>query len=83
MVFAPRLRYCMKLDQFVAPIGSTLASVEHDYIKKTLEAAGDNRTRATEILGFSRRRFYDLLHKDRFKPRERPRGGPGVRNRRT
>ena len=72
-----------RIDEFVTRIGSTLDSVEREFIHKTLEAAGDNRTRAAEILGVSRRRFYDLLHKDGFKPRERPRGGPGARNRRT
>ena len=68
-----------KVEQFVARIGSTLRSAEHEFILKTLEAAGYNRTRAAEILGISRRRFYDLLHKDGFTPRER---WPG-RNRRT
>jgi transcriptional regulator with PAS, ATPase and Fis domain len=73
----------IRVDQFVAPIGSTLDFVEHEFIRKTLEAAGDNRTRAAEILGVSRRRFYDLLHKDGFKPRERSPGTSTARNRRT
>ena len=72
-----------RIDQFVARIGSTLGSVEREFIHKTLEAAGDNRTRAAEILGVSRRRFYDLLHKDGFRPRERNHGRSTARNRRT
>jgi DNA-binding NtrC family response regulator len=64
-------------------VGSTLESVEHELIRRTLEATGDNRTRAAEILAVSRRRFYDLLHEDGFKPRDRTVGRSDGRSRRT
>jgi transcriptional regulator with PAS, ATPase and Fis domain len=41
-------------EQFVARIDSTLESVEQEFIRRTLEAAGGNRTRAAEILRVSR-----------------------------
>lgn len=58
-------------DQFVVRVGSTLESVEHELIRRTLEATGDNRTRAADILGVSRRSLYVMLHRNGFQPRGR------------
>jgi transcriptional regulator with PAS, ATPase and Fis domain len=58
-------------DQFVVRVGSTLESVEHALIRRTLEAAGDNRSRAADILGISRRSLYAMLHRNGFQPRRK------------
>jgi transcriptional regulator with PAS, ATPase and Fis domain len=64
-------------DQFVVRVGSTLESVEHELIRRTLEAAGDNRSRAAEILGVPRRSFYVMLHRNGFEPRGKKSGRSG------
>jgi len=44
-------------------VGLTLEAVEREMIVRTLEATGNNRTRAAEILGISRRALYNKLRK--------------------
>lgn len=61
-------------DQFVVRVGSTLESVEHELIRRTLEATGDNRSRAADILGVSRRSLYVMLHRNGFQPRGKKSG---------
>src|SRR5216684_4440197 len=56
-------------DRFVVRVGSTLESVQHELIRRTLEATGDNRTRAADMLGVSRRSLYVMLHRNGFQPR--------------
>ena len=70
-------------DQFVVRVGSTLEAVEHELIRRTLEATGNNRSRAADILGVSRRSLYVMLHKNGFQPRGGGRAGPNDRNPRT
>ena len=62
-------------DQFVVRVGSTLEAVEHELIRRTLEATGNNRSRAADILGVSRRSLYVMLHKNGFEAKpKRARG---------
>lgn len=58
-------------DRFVVRVGSTLESVQHELIRRTLEATGDNRTRAADMLGVSRRSLYVMLHRNGFQPRRK------------
>jgi DNA-binding NtrC family response regulator len=44
-------------------VGTPLADVEREMIVRTLEATGNNRKRAAELLGISRRAFYNKLQK--------------------
>ena len=61
--------------QFVVRVGSTLESVEQELIKRTLEAAGDNRTVAAQMLGVGRRQLYVLMHKNGFHPKAKRAAG--------
>lgn len=61
-------------DQFVVCVGSTLKSVEHELIRRTLAATGNNRSRAADILGVSRRTLYLMLHRNGFQPRGKKAG---------
>jgi DNA-binding NtrC family response regulator len=70
-------------DQFVVRVGSTLESVEHELTRRTLEATGNNRSRAADILGVSRHSLYVMLHKNGFQPRERRSSRSTDRNRLT
>jgi DNA-binding NtrC family response regulator len=45
------------------PVGASLAEVEREMIVRTLSAVGNNRTRAAELLGVSRRALYNKLHR--------------------
>lgn len=47
-------------------VGTSLAQVEREMIIKTLEAAGNNRTRTAKLLGISRRSLYSKLDKHRI-----------------
>jgi DNA-binding NtrC family response regulator len=64
-------------DQFVVRVGSTLEAVEHELIRRTLEATGNNRSRAADILGVSRRSLYVMLHKNGFQSKGRKPAGSG------
>jgi len=44
-------------------VGMKLAEIEKEVIVKTLEYTGNNRTRASEILGISRRALYNKMQK--------------------
>ncbi|MCF8043279.1 MAG: sigma-54 dependent transcriptional regulator [Desulfarculaceae bacterium] len=46
------------------PVGSTLEEMERELVKRTLDYTGGNRSRAAELLGISRRTFYNKM--DRF-----------------
>jgi len=70
-------------DQFVVRVGWTLESVEHELIRRTLEATGDNRSRAADILGVSRRSLYVMLHRNGFQPRGKKSGRSGGHDSRT
>ena len=61
-------------DHFIVRVGSTLEAVEHELIGRTLEATGNNRSRAADILGVSRRSLYVMLHKNGFEPRGKKSG---------
>ncbi len=64
-------------DQFVVRVGSTLASVEQELIRRTLDATNGNRSRAAEILGVPRRSLYLMLHRNGFQPRGKKSGRSG------
>lgn len=64
-------------DRFVVRVGSTLHSVEQELLHRTLQATGDNRTRAADVLGVSRSQFYTLLHKNGFRPKKPKPPGSG------
>jgi two-component system NtrC family response regulator len=51
----------------VFEVGTTLDRVEREMIVRTLEAAGNNRTRAAELLGISRRALYNKLQKHNLR----------------
>jgi transcriptional regulator with PAS, ATPase and Fis domain len=70
-------------DQFVVRVGSTLEAVEHELIRRTLEATGNNRSRAADILGVSRRSLYVMLHRNGFEPRGKKSGRFGGRDSQT
>src|SRR6266852_2629528 len=70
-------------DEFVVRVGSTLEAVEHELIRRTLEATGNNRSRAADILGVSRRSLYVMLHKNGFEPRGKKSGRSGGRDSQT
>jgi transcriptional regulator with PAS, ATPase and Fis domain len=70
-------------DQFIVRVGSTLESVEQDLIRRTLEATGNNRSRAADILGVSRRSLYVMLHRSGFQPRGKKSGRSGGHDPRT
>jgi DNA-binding NtrC family response regulator len=44
-------------------VGMTIAEVEKELIARTLEQAGHNRTRTSEILGISRRSLYNKIQR--------------------
>ena len=58
--FRPRPRAPSKV---TLDVGTTLAEVEREMIVRTLEAVGNNRTRAAQILGISRRALYNKLRR--------------------
>ena len=70
-------------DQFVVRVGSTLEEVEHELIRRTLEATGNNRSRAADVLGISRRSLYVMLHKNGFELRGKKSGRSGGRDSQT
>jgi DNA-binding NtrC family response regulator len=47
------------------PVGTTVEQAERDLILKTLEAMGQNKTRAAEILGISLKTLHNKLKKYR------------------
>ncbi len=49
--------------EFVVRLGSTLHEVERELIVRTIDHAGGNKTRASDILGMSRRKLYYRLHR--------------------
>lgn len=53
--------------EFTVRVGSTLESVQHELIRRTLEATRDNRTEAAEMLGVERRQLYVLMHRNGFE----------------
>jgi len=70
-------------DQFIVRVGSTLESVVKELVTRTLEATGNNRSRAAEILGLTRKQFYAVSHKNGFKPRAPRFGRPEAHGRRS
>jgi two-component system response regulator HydG len=54
--------------QFVVQLGSSVYEVERELIVRTLAFAGGNKTRASNILGMSRRNLYNRL--ERYDERE-------------
>ena len=59
-----RLRTGRPADSVVAfKVGTPLAEVEREMIVRALEATGNNRKRAADLLGISRRALYNRLHK--------------------
>jgi DNA-binding NtrC family response regulator len=58
------------LGEVTIPVGATVEQAERDLIMKTLEATGQNKTRAAEMLGISLK----TLHNKLKKYRERARG---------
>lgn len=48
-------------------IGTSLEAVEREMVVRALAAAGNNRTRAAELLGISRRALYNKLKKHRIE----------------
>ena len=53
------------LGEVSIPVGTTVEQAEHDLIMKTLEATGQNKTRAAEILGISLKTLHNKLKKYR------------------
>jgi DNA-binding NtrC family response regulator len=51
----------------VFEVGTSLDRMEREMIVRTLEAAGNNRTRAAELLGISRRALYNKLQKHNLR----------------
>ncbi|MGH9334918.1 MAG: helix-turn-helix domain-containing protein, partial [Vicinamibacteria bacterium] len=47
------------------PVGTTVEQAEKNLILKTLEATGQNKTRAAEILGISLKTLHNKLKKYR------------------
>lgn len=43
------------------PFGCTLDEIEEQYVRKTLDSVGGNKTRAAKVLGISRKTLYDRL----------------------
>ena len=50
------------------PVGTTVDEAEKNLILKTLEATGQNKTRAAEILGISLKTLHNKLKKYRKAP---------------
>lgn len=48
-------------------VGTSLEEVEREMVVRALTAAGNNRTRAAELLGISRRALYNKLKKHRIE----------------
>ena len=53
------------LGKVTIPVGATVEQAERDLIMKTLEATGQNKTRAAEILGISLKTLHNKLKKYR------------------
>jgi DNA-binding NtrC family response regulator len=51
--------------EVIIPVGTTVEQAERDLIMKTLEATGQNKTRAAEILGISLKTLHNKLKKYR------------------
>jgi DNA-binding NtrC family response regulator len=51
-------------DGFTLKVGMTLEQVEREYIRRTLEATGGNKTKTAEMLAISRKALYNKL--DRY-----------------
>lgn len=65
-------------DQFMVRVGSTLESVVKELIERTLQAAGNNRSRASEMLGLTRKQFYTLFHRNGFEAKAKRANRPSI-----
>ena len=54
-------------DETVFEVGMTLDRMEREMIVRTLEASHNNRTRAAQLLGISRRALYNKLQKHNLR----------------
>ena len=54
-------------DETIFEVGVTLDRMEREMIVRTLEASGNNRTRAAQLLGISRRALYNKLQKHNLR----------------
>jgi transcriptional regulator with PAS, ATPase and Fis domain len=64
---SPRIRQYKDKDvKIVIRVGMTIGEVEKEMIVRTLEHTGHNRSRASEILGISRRSLYNKMQRYRI-----------------
>ncbi len=54
-------------EETIFEVGTTLDRMEREMIVRTLQASGNNRTRAAELLGISRRALYNKLQKHNLR----------------
>jgi DNA-binding NtrC family response regulator len=61
----PTSRSTSRFGEVTIPVGTTVEQAERDLIMKTLDATGQNKTRAAEILGISLKTLHNKLKKYR------------------